>query len=79
MRCCFKKLKKKTPKRVYFKRPFRKQEHLLDIQNMMTEIKNSRKGLVDEVEEIPQKVKQKEKDMVNGRGKRTTTGVPTFK
>lgn len=46
--------KPKTPKRIYFKRPFRKQEHLLDIQNMMTEIKNSRKGLVDEVEEIPQ-------------------------
>ena len=46
---------------------------------MMTEIKNSRKGLVDEVEEIPQKVKQKEKDMANGRGKRTKIGVPTFK
>lgn len=42
----------------------------------MTEIKNSGTELVDEVEEISQKVKPKEKDMANGRGKSTTTRAP---
>ena len=45
----------------------------------MTEIKNSGTELVDEVEEISQKVKPKEKDMANGRGKSTTTGAPNNK
>lgn len=45
----------------------------------MTEIKNSGTELVNEVEEISQKVKPKEKDMANGRGKSATTGAPNNK
>lgn len=52
---------------------------LPDIQNTMAEIKYSGTELVDEVEEIPQKVKPKEKEMANGRGNSTTTGAPNNK
>lgn len=52
---------------------------LPDIQNMMAEIKYSGTELVDEVEEIPQKLKPKEKEMANGRGNSTTTGAPNNK
>lgn len=46
---------------------------------MTAEIKNSKNELVYEVEDIGQKLKQKENDMANRRGKRTSLAVSTSK
>lgn len=54
-------------------------EKILDIQYMIAEIKNSKNELVYEVEDIGQKLKQKENDVANRRGKRTSLAVSTSK